>query len=206
MVFPGFNEASGTSTRSYPHEPTASKPCRPRGGSDHILLIGRGQLDMECRALALPPLGPDPAAVLGDDALADGEADARALVAVDRVQPVEGPEDPARLIGREADAVVGDREPAPAVARLRADAHDRAPAVGELHRVADEVLDELAQPPRVALDAGQRVGGHPRARRADLAVEVVERLTPDVVERPRPPAPLALADLGVGPQVDDAVV
>src|SRR5213592_2113313 len=37
MVFPGFNEASGTSTRSYPHEPTASKPCRPRGGSDPIL-------------------------------------------------------------------------------------------------------------------------------------------------------------------------
>src|SRR5918995_1894048 len=31
MVFPGFNEASGTSTRNRPHEPATSKPCRPRG-------------------------------------------------------------------------------------------------------------------------------------------------------------------------------
>src|SRR4051794_33678840 len=30
MVFPVFYEASGTSARDYPHEPTASKPCRPR--------------------------------------------------------------------------------------------------------------------------------------------------------------------------------
>src|SRR3954469_10361428 len=108
MVFPGFNEASGTSTRSYPHEPTASKPCRPRGGSTNILSIGQRQLDVERRAAALLPLGPDPPAVLGDDALADGQADARALVAVHRVQPVEGPEDPARLLTREPDAVVGD--------------------------------------------------------------------------------------------------
>src|SRR5881397_3325293 len=113
MVFPGFNEASGTSTRSYPHEPTASKPCRPRGGSDHILSIGQGQLDMERGAEALAPLGPDPPPVLGDDPLADGQADAGALVAVDRVQPVEGAEDPPGLLAREADAVVGDRQAAP---------------------------------------------------------------------------------------------
>jgi len=28
---PGFNEASGTSTRNHPHEPTTSKPVVPRG-------------------------------------------------------------------------------------------------------------------------------------------------------------------------------
>src|SRR4051794_33318754 len=31
MVLPGFSEASGTSTRNRPHEPTASKPVVPRG-------------------------------------------------------------------------------------------------------------------------------------------------------------------------------
>src|SRR4051794_31675050 len=31
MVLPGFNEASGTSTRNRPSEPTTSKPCRPQG-------------------------------------------------------------------------------------------------------------------------------------------------------------------------------
>src|SRR5215217_1220161 len=31
MVFPGFNEASGTSTRNRPREPATSKPCRPQG-------------------------------------------------------------------------------------------------------------------------------------------------------------------------------
>src|SRR5919108_1985652 len=31
MVFPGFNEASGTSARNRPCEPATSKPCRPQG-------------------------------------------------------------------------------------------------------------------------------------------------------------------------------
>src|SRR3712207_4917498 len=31
MVLPGFSEASGTSARNRPHEPTASKPVVPRG-------------------------------------------------------------------------------------------------------------------------------------------------------------------------------
>src|SRR4051794_29858996 len=132
MVFPGFNEASGTSTRSYPHEPTASKPCRPRGGSPDILSIGQRQLDMKRRAVALLPLRPDPPAVLGDDALADRQADARALEAVHRVQAVERPEDPARLLAREPDAVVGDRHVRPAVAGAAGDLHDRRVAVGEL--------------------------------------------------------------------------
>src|SRR3954470_4364725 len=134
MVFPGFNEASGTSTRNYPHEPTASKPCRPRVvPTGTILSIGQRQLDVERRAVALAPLGPDPAAVLGDDALADGQPDARPVVAVDRVQPVERAEDRARLLRGEADAVVGDGEVAPAVARLAADVDLGAAAVGELH-------------------------------------------------------------------------
>src|SRR3954471_5024456 len=101
---------------------------------------------MERRALALAPLGPDPPAVLHHDALADGQADARALVAVDGVQPLERAEDRARLLGGETDAVVDDREQAPAVAGLAGDAHLGAAAVGELHGVGDEVLDELAQP------------------------------------------------------------
>src|SRR4051794_24817558 len=182
MVFPGFNEASGTSTRSYPHEPTASKPCRPRGGSTNILSIGRGQLDVERRAAPLPPLRPDPPAVLSDDALADGEADARALVAVHRVQAMEGPEDPARLLSREPDAVVGDREMRPAVAGAAADLHDRRVAVGELHGVGDKVLDQLAQPSRVALHRRQIARCHGRTRGADRPVEVLDRLADHAVE------------------------
>src|SRR3954470_14936806 len=132
MVFPGFNEASGTSTRNYPHEPTASKPCRPRVvPTGTILSIGQQQFDVERRAVALAPLGPDPAAVLGDDALADGQADARAVVAVDRVQAVERAEDRARLLGGEADAGVGHRDVAPAVVGLAGDADLGAAAVGE---------------------------------------------------------------------------
>src|SRR3954468_3881872 len=43
MVFPVFYEASGTSARDYPHEPPASKPCRPRVVcTTHILSAGRG--------------------------------------------------------------------------------------------------------------------------------------------------------------------
>src|SRR3954451_2268651 len=155
MVFPGFNEASGTSTRSYPHEPTASKPCRPRGGSTNILVIGQGELDMERRAAPLLALRPDPPAVLGDDALADRQADARPLEAIHRVQAVEGAEDPARLLAREPDAVVGDRQVRPAVAGAAGDLHDRRVAVGELDGVGEEVLDQLAQPARVALDGGK---------------------------------------------------
>src|SRR3954447_11196564 len=207
MVFPGFNEASGTSTRNYPHEPTASKPCRPRVvPTSTILSIGQRQLDVERRALALAPLGPDPPAVLRDDTLADGQADARALVAVDGVQALERAEDRARLLGGEADAVVGDREQAPAVAGLAGDAYLRAAAVGELHRVGDEVLDELAQPRGVALDGGQRPDGDVRARGRDRGVEVLERSADDLVERDAAAAQLALADLRVGEQVGDEVV
>src|SRR5215510_739327 len=41
MVLPGFYEASGTSTRNHPSEPTTSKPCRPQGlCTRHILAPG----------------------------------------------------------------------------------------------------------------------------------------------------------------------
>src|SRR5262249_32753230 len=41
MVFPGFNEASGTSARNRPREPTTSKPCRPQGLCSGHILEGR---------------------------------------------------------------------------------------------------------------------------------------------------------------------
>src|SRR3954464_11668559 len=50
MVFPVFYEASGTSARNYPHEPTASKPCRPRVFLAPSILSARASLDTEAES------------------------------------------------------------------------------------------------------------------------------------------------------------
>ena len=42
MVLLGFYEASSTSARNRPHEPTASKPVVPRGYVRSVLLVSRG--------------------------------------------------------------------------------------------------------------------------------------------------------------------
>src|SRR3954471_13383695 len=97
--FPGFKRGlrdldSRLPTRTDRVE-AMSSPC---GVAPTILSIGQGQLDMERRPVALAPFRPDPAAVLGNDALADRQADAGAVVAVDGVQAMERAEDRARLL------------------------------------------------------------------------------------------------------------
>src|SRR5215212_155607 len=70
---------------------------------------GERQREPEGRAALGARLGPDPAAVGLDDAPADGQPDAAALVAVLAVQAVERAEDPVRLLRRDPDAAVLDR-------------------------------------------------------------------------------------------------
>src|SRR3954471_23765360 len=103
---------------------------------------GKWQREAEGRAALRARLGPDPPAVRLDDAAADGQPDAAALVAVLAVQPVERPEDPVGLGGCDSDSRVLDRHAHAVLAvRLGPHPHHGLCAVRELHRVADEVLE-----------------------------------------------------------------
>src|SRR3954467_1422018 len=66
---------------------TRSAARRKRSG------LHRGQGKAELAALARPARDPDPAPVLGDDALADRQADARPGIGVLAVQALERDED-----------------------------------------------------------------------------------------------------------------
>src|SRR5436309_3357603 len=80
-----------------------------------------------------------------DDSLADGQADTRARVFVGAVQTREHAEDALGLRRVDADPVVPNAE-APAVGHLgRPDADARRLVAGELDRVRDQVLEQLAQ-------------------------------------------------------------
>ncbi len=115
---------------------------------------------MEGAPLPLLALDPDAAAHHLDDARADGEAEAGASEFTGRrsVGLAEGLEDQALLRLGDADAGVAHREVEHGAVGLElvgADADDDLARAGELHRVADEVDHDLAEPHRVA---DQRLG------------------------------------------------
>src|SRR5690242_6945042 len=72
---------------------------------------GRRQREGEGRALARAALGGDVAAVAQEDAPADREAHAAALIGLGAVEALERLEDARPVLGREADAVVAHRDP-----------------------------------------------------------------------------------------------
>src|SRR5688572_19133643 len=79
----------------------------------------------EHRALVRDRLDTDAAAVPLDDLAAEGQSDARALVFLTRVQPLEHLEDPLEVLRLDPDTVVGHRElPRRSFAR-RLDVHNR---------------------------------------------------------------------------------
>src|SRR4051812_6685570 len=87
---------------------------------------GKWQREPEGRAALRARLGPDPSAMRHDDAPADGQPDAAALVAVLAVQPVERPEDPVGFLRRDPDPAILDRYAHAVLAlRLGPYAHDR---------------------------------------------------------------------------------
>src|SRR5437764_14176871 len=115
-----------------------------------------GKREHELTAAAGRRLDPDPAAVDVNDSLADGQADTRARILVGAVQTREHAEDALGLRRVDADPVVPNAE-APAVGHLgRPDADARRLVAGELDRVRDQVLEQLAQSARVPGDRRQR--------------------------------------------------
>src|SRR4051794_5914711 len=89
MVLPGFYEASGTSTRNRPSEPTTSKPCRPqglctpsilaRGIADRSLRVGSSAM----RRFDVVVIGAGPAGEVAAGKLA--EADVKVAIVEDRL-------------------------------------------------------------------------------------------------------------------------
>ena len=91
-------------------------------------MLERREGERERGALARLALGPDPPAVLLDEAAADGEAEAGAalLARVGGVDLLEALEDRLQLIGRDAATFVGDAEQDVAVVLGRRERHDPA--------------------------------------------------------------------------------
>ena len=73
-------------------------------------LFGERQGKVEAAALAegVVDLDPDPAAVIFDHLLDDGEADARTGIIVLLMQPLKDHKDPVEIFGADADSVVLD--------------------------------------------------------------------------------------------------
>ena len=126
-----------------------------------------GRLEPEGGALAELAVDPDHALHgASDQALDHGEAEARAAVfdRVRRVGVAELLEHAFARIGGHARAGVADREAQCGLGLLLRHAGDgdqHAPRLGELHRIAGEVEQDLAQPPVVGEDVGHVVFHHP---------------------------------------------
>jgi hypothetical protein len=75
-------------------------------GSHFVPISGLLQRKVKRGAFALPGLGPDAAAVAGNDAVTDGQTNARAGDALRRMQAFEHPEQLAGVGGVEPDPVV----------------------------------------------------------------------------------------------------
>ena len=117
---------------------------------------GRPKPDLEDGAAAFVVFDPDAAAVLGDDALADGEAetDAFGLVAHGIAELTEAVEHGVAVGSTDAGAVVGHREldlAAGAAERERGAARS---ARREFHRIAKQIDEHLHQPVVIADDLG----------------------------------------------------
>ncbi len=156
--------------------------CRRRRYRDHR----HRQAEPEGRACARRAVDADQAAHQAHQAPADREAQARATVAarVGIVGLSERIEDPIHGFRRDADAGVAHGEADPhrsardqRTAILQRDAQFHVPALGELQRVADEVVQHLAHAQRIAEHAGRQVGcgdqsqfqpGGARARQPEL--------------------------------------
>src|SRR3954470_20883512 len=148
-----------------------------------------GQGEPEGAALARLALGPDPAAVLLDDPLAHREPDAGSGVGALAVKAVERLEDLLRLRLLHADPVVAHGEPPRAVDSARRDLHVRV-ALGELHGVRDQVLEDLAEIAVVGADDGHLPHLDRRARLLDRPREHVQHLVEHALD-----ADLLLAQL-----------
>jgi hypothetical protein len=136
----------------------AFEGSRPEGGSGDV----KGRFEPELGALAQLSTDPDLAAHGLGQGGDDGQPEARAaqLGGVGDVGLDESLEDPLASLGRDAGAGVGDGE-ADAAAFHGGGCEQHAAGLGELHGVAGEVQQDLAQAAFVGLDGRQRMGHSP---------------------------------------------
>src|SRR5580704_9537995 len=135
---PGSSSTRRTSTRSSP----------ARSVMRWLLIVsGRDrQREAESCPVLVSSVQPDLAAIVLDDLAAHSKSDAGARVGSPVVQPLEDHEDTIRVLGLDADSVVGDREqPEAVVLPVHRDPDDRRAVPTELDRVADQVLEERRQ-------------------------------------------------------------
>ena len=118
----------------------------------------------------------------------------------------EGAEQPVHPVGGDADAGVPHREGQPAL--VRAHRQDDLAGGGELHGVAEQVHEHLAQPGGVADEDGRQAGGQVarqvEALGAGLHGDQVQRALHAVAQREGPGLQLQLARLDLG-EVQDVV-
>src|SRR5262249_20711597 len=138
--------------------------CRRRSSLFRIdTLIRQGE--MEGGAFALRCVGPDAAAVAGDDAMGDREADARALELICIVEALESTEELLRALDRKARAIVAHEIDALAVFVTHADLdHGIFSLARELPGVLEKLGQGLLEERRIALHFGQI--GDPQVDRA----------------------------------------
>src|ERR1700733_2239787 len=131
---------------------------------------------MNSGAAADLALGPDPAAMLGDDTLDDRQTDPGSGKLLRSVQPLEGAEKLADILHIESGAVVLDEEHSFAVLRAGAelDRRVRLPA-GELDGVVQQVTPDALQHPRIATDMWQRPNLDLDGAPGHLRVQIAQR-------------------------------
>ena len=136
----------------------AAQPREPALADRRRRRFGHRQADAEDRALADRAVDRDLALHPLDDAAGDGEAEAGAAVtpAELAVALLEFLEQARHAVFGDARTGVVNRKREHAVAAVLDD-HPDAAGLGELHRVAGEVDEDLAQPVRVADDARRHV-------------------------------------------------
>src|SRR6185503_5446764 len=103
------------------------------------------QREIEARAIAWTRLHPDAPAMALDHLLADGEADAGARILALVEQPLEHHEDALEILRLDADAVIPHFDLKFGIFFRNADVDARHGVGPELERVADQVLQQLAE-------------------------------------------------------------
>ncbi len=147
--------------RARGHHAGTQPVCRADGGEafQHF----EGKAHPEDAALPRGALHADVTAHEGGELMADGEAQAGAAVLAvgGAVHLGEGLEEPFLAFLRDADARVPHGETHPAggpFPTLQPRVQDHLSYIGELHRVAHQVNQDLPQTPRVAAQAGGQGG------------------------------------------------
>src|SRR5688572_21065498 len=109
---------------------------------------------MERRPFAKLGLDPDAPLMSFDNLLADGQANSRSGILLLAVQPLEYNEDALEVLLRNANPIVAHGKLPLGTLLNDADVNLRPGIAAKLHRVADQILEQLCQLNDVALDRG----------------------------------------------------